>query len=460
MEVTFLDNRLKESLGSILSQDPHSVYRHECYFLNPNKDLKITAKLYSISIIQDFVNTYLDTIQIEVELVPADYRVLMQNTQDLECCIILYPTDTDSGTDLYDLEPVIIQYAVFTEHQVDMDKQFQSNAFGDNKEDGGTLLSASQAQAYGRFTFHLLSKEMRDIRKVQINMIGRDITLESVLHWSCQQFAVKNTIILPVDNTATIGNFIIPPMKNISNLFPYLQQRYGIYKKGLGYYYTDETMYVYPLYDTSIDTSPYKDGVIHLINGVRTYFNIGNFYHKWDGNDLYIAATHFLQVNPANTASSENLGDTIVTSNADNVLDRLAPVMGDGRVEVADNQTIIRRQNLAGNMSSDSQSVVYQDITSNIYQTTTKLAKDDGSILNAIWVNAQPMAIKPGHHLIYNYSSNDGDYQTSEGKVLGVMYQGIPFGMNAVKPLIRFNAYLRAFIEPEKKSGDEYQYSE
>lgn len=460
MELTLLDPRLKEALGEIVTAEhPHSLYRPECTLLNANAGIELKVRLFSMTVIQDFVNNYQDIIQIEVEMFPADYRNVIAHIQDLECSLVLYPCEPDTGTDIYDDDPIIIQDGVFTEDQTDFDKQFQSNAMGDNKDDG-TTLSASQAQAYGRFKFHLMSKEMRDIRKVQINMIGRETTLEPVLHWACQQFKVDSTIILPVDNTSTIDNFIIPPMKNIGTLFPYLQQRYGIYKKGLGYYYTDNTLYMYPLYDTDVSTSPYQDGVVHLVNGVQTYFSMVNFFHKWDDQDLYIAATHYLEVHPMDTAASENKGDNIVTTNADTVLDRLAPVQGDGKVEVADNQTVIKRQNSAGNMSSDSQSVVYQDVTSNIYQTTTELARDDGSSLATIWGNAEPFSIKPAQHLVYTYSTNDGDFKTSEGKILGVMYQTVPLGINTTNTIIRFNAYIKAFIEAEKKEGDEYQYKD
>ena len=458
MDFTLLDPRLKEDLLTAINGKITILYRPECVFLKPDAELEIKAPVTSIIIVQDFVDTYQDTVQIEVRLNIDEYRAIQANIQDLECTLTLYPQYAESGTDNYDEDPIILEYVVFVQDQVDLDKQVQSNFAGDNKEDG-VVLSQSQANTFAEYRFHLLSKTMRDMRKVQLNMISRETNIETVLHWACQNFGAESTVIIPPDNTSSITNFIIPPMHNLSTLFPYLQQRYGIYSKGMGYYYTGEVLYIYPLYDTSEKTTPIKDSVIYLINGVKTHFAMADVRAARVDNDLYIALTSTVKVAPMDTASAENKGDNLVSFNADNVLDRLAPVGGDGKVNINPNYTVIQRQNTATNMNSVSQSVTYKDITSNIYQSTSALAKDDGSKMETVWANAIPYSLYPGQNVVYNYSSADGNYESSKGRLMGVVYVSRPVSMDAVHLSFVFHAAMTVFLEPEKKSGESYQYN-
>lgn len=458
MDISILDERLKDDLYTAIDGSKSILYRSEFVFLKPDADIELPALVESLIITQDFIGTYQDTIQITLRLPVAEYRKILENLQDMECTLTLYPVETEQLTDDLDKDPLILEYAVFLEGQVDLDKQVQSNIAGDNKEDGGTPMSSEQANPTVHPTFHLLSKKMRDIRKVQLNMVSREVDIETVIHWACQNFGMDQVVVIPPDNKAPISNFVIPPMKNLSNLFPYLQQRYGIYSKGLGYYYTNETLYMYPCFDTAEDTCPYKDAVVYLINGVGTMFRMSNVTSNWVENDLYIALTQTVKVSPVNTASSENKGDNLITVNADNTLDRLAPVGGDGKVIVNPNQTVIKRQNTATNMSSASQSVNYKDITSNIYQSTSELAADDGSILSTVWTGAQPFVLYPGQQVVYNYSSNDGDYKSTTGRLLAVRYVSATVGNDPRTPLLGFAAAISVFLEAEKKSDESFQY--
>lgn len=459
LEFNLFDPRIQQIVNEVVDADVGAtMYRPEVHLLKPGTDIDITARFGSLSILQDFESNYQDVIQLIVELRPEEYRSVLTNLQDLECQIILYPVDNRTITDIYDKDPIILEYVVFIENQEDVDKQMQSNVFGDNAEDGD-ILSQSQAGVYIPFKTYLMSKSMRDIRKVQLNMIATDVDMDAILHWACQQFGVKKCIIIKPDNTSKFNNFIIPPMKNISNLLPYLQDRYGIYKKGMGYYYTDDTLFIYPLYDIDSSTSPTKDNTIRIVNAVKTVYEAIANTHNWVDGELNIIAAKYAHVSPVNTASSENKGDTLVSFNADGILDYLAPVQGSGKVEINDNLTVIRRQNTATNMTSNNQSVVYKNITSNIYQSTSLLAADDGSYLRVLWPNSEPFSISPGQQLEYLYSTNDGNFTSMKGRVLGAEYVSVRCGINPNEPYIVFNSLIVGFMEAEKKSADSYLYN-
>ncbi len=455
-----LDQRLKNELAKAISGKISCIFRTECTFINPNTSYKETVYIRNLNIIQDFTGSYTDNIVVITEVTPTQYKELQSNMQGLECGITLYPVSTLTGDDLETQDPIIIEGLVFLPEQLDLDKQTNATITGDPESKQPE--SGSQAEAYVMFQFEVMSKRVHDLRQMKVNAIFSGSKMEDVLHWSTQQFDMEEATIVPPDSSATIGAIVIPPVKGIDDLYPYLQDRYGIYAKGMSYYYVDDHLYIYPSFDTDINHCVDKDRVAHFVNGVGTeWYGVGH-YHNFEDDDVYIAAIANAEVSPVNTAAAENNGNVIASANADTANDRNVTVEQNGTVTKNDGtMAVISRQNNAGNMASSMQNIKYGGNTSNVYNATSALASEDGSILKLTWINAYPWVLIPGQHVEYHYLDSNSEYQTLPGVLQGIFFQSESVPLASQKrPGITFTAGVQIFLAPERQDDQTVQYTQ
>lgn len=450
-----IDNRIKEFVFDTMTPEEgvSTLYRSELTLINPNTEFKLQVPLQSFTIHQNFVEHYQDVVQAEVMITPQEYRSILENMQDLTCSLLLYPIDRTTTEDLFEIPPLTFDYTVFIDKREDIDKQYNSNIFNDNEEEGQEELAKKSQQ---RFTYKLtlISEEMRDLRYRGVNFTAKDTTVDAVIKWICNNFQVPHLKCVPIDNTKEYKHINIPPIMYIDNVFPYIQHNYGIYAKGLAYYFTNSTLYMYPCFDTSPDTSPVKQ-VIHICNANNSIFRGSPKYHTFKEEDIFITSTANIKVSPIDVAASENNGDNIITTNADALRDRFAPVGQDGKVEIGDShQTLIQRGNVASNASSTSQNIKYAGCKNNIYESTTELASKEGSFMSATWSNCVPGVLFPGQSVVYHYSNNKGDMVTANGRLLGVVYLSRNSPMSSIELAISFVAGLIIYLEPERKNSD------
>lgn len=449
--ISQIDARLKEYILDTMSEEKNvsTMFRHECNLINPNSDFTLTVPVSSFSLIQNFVENYQDIVQVEVWVTPQQYRDIQTHMQDLNCSLLFYSIDRKTGVDLFDVPPLVFDYTVFMEKREDIDKQYNSNIFNDNKEEGqDEVAKKSQTRFIHKLT--LVSKEMRDLRYKGVNTIARNATIESIIKWVCYSFEIEHVKAIPADNTQVYKHITIPPLKYISDVFPFLQYEYGIYAKGLAYYFTNKTLYMYPCFDFSKDTTPIKE-VLHICNANNTMFKGGSKYHTIKEEDIFVTSTAGIKVSPIDVAATENSGDNIVTTNADALRDRFAPVGGDGKVDIGEgHQTTIQRSNSTNNSSSSSQNIRYGGCRNNIYVTTSELASKDGMFMSALWTNCIPGILQPGQHVVYHYSNQEGDMVTAKGRLMSVVYLSRTSPMSSIDTAMTFIAGLGIFLEPER----------
>lgn len=455
------DARLKEELMKALEGTDSCVFRAQVQLINPETGYSAEVYLRHMVIIQDFTESYMDTIQVTTEITPAQYKEIQSNMQNLECGIVLYPVNVTTGVDDESSEQINIQGVVFLQQQVDIDKQVNSSVIMGDPE-SGTPYTPQQAGQYFNFSFNVLTKSMHTLRQVKVNGIFSNTKIEDILHWSAQQFNIEQSSIVAPDTKFAHGSIIIPPMKDFSNLYMYLQERYGVYSKGLSYYFVNDHLYIYPSFETDINRSIDPQSTVHFINGVASDLVGVGHYHAKSENDVHIALVAKVSVQPADPASTENSGNTIALNNADTAMDRNMTVDEKGGLKKNDDtMTFLSRQNNAGNISSSVQNIRYTGNNSNLYNATAALAKDDGSILTGVWSNAVPWLLRPGQHVEYHYVDSNQEYQSSPGILQGLYFQSQPVPISGLsRPGFTFMSSIQAFIQAERKDEDAVQYTQ
>lgn len=451
--LTHLSTKLKEQIEQATSGKVPYNYKAELIVTNPNTGFEYTALwVEDVIIIRDYVNNYMDIMQVTVEVTHQDLRNILVNMQDLEATLILTPKDEDTGAILYDYDPITFEMMVYMDSQVDLDKIINNSAFND--PDTEKPLTPEQAQFTIQHTFSLISEKMHDVRQIGINAILKDVTMQDVLNWVCKQFEFDKVEIIDPKNTMTYEFIVIPPLQYIGTIFTYLQERYGVYDKGIGYYFQDDTMYIYPLFDTDTATSPVT-GVMQLLNIPGEQFGgMKSYYTKID-DDILVAAAGKSSVKPLNSRGAENVGTSYVSTNTDQVLDQFVKIGNDGKVQrTEDSITTVQLGNTAGNISSKMQNIKYGGQSTNVYAATSELASYNGTLLTTYWWHCDPNILKPGHSVTYQFDSAKGEYKIQNGRLLRAVYASRVITSDTIAPDLVFNCAMEVFLDPDQ-NGDE-----
>lgn len=464
MPYSKISKRLEKIVSTILNSNERCVFEPECIFVNPNTGFKYTCRyLNSLDIIQDYVKNYTDNIQMAVKLTPKEYQSLLDNMQDLECIIKLNPVNMSSLKVDTEKDPIILEnMRVVMDDQTNLNKTFHANAFHDdenlNKNSDG-VMTPEKALAQMEYRCNLIAKDVYALRHVQLNSILTDTSLPNAINWLAFQFGAENNIIVPPDNDQVYTNFVIEPMKGISDIFGFIQNRYGIYSEGLGYYYTNKTLYIYPQYNTSEDRNIDK-GILRIFNVPENSYAGNDRYHYINDNDVWILSNSSKTMTSLNTAGEENYGGTRISMNPDNQRDFSVTIEDNGEVkrDLSSFSTVLQMSNKGGSMSSSSQNLKFEGQRSNVFLSTSEMAAINGTVLNCGWPCAKPMLIKPGQVLTYEYDDSDGTYATQKGRILACVYKsGLTASSNGKTPWVKFDCYMSVFLDPEKKSEEVVQ---
>lgn len=468
MAIGQASQRMTDKIVEILSDEGKlsCVYTQKCTFTNPQTGFTFEPRyIKQLNIQQDFTNSYMDMMTMKIEVRPKELKDLLTNMNGLEVNIILQPIDVKDLWILYDRDPIIIDAKVFQDQQVDLEKAINVNNIEnatapEEAEDAQNSGTPDSQQATIEYEFHMLEPAAYNLRHRQMNATFNGANMESTIQWIAQALEVENIKIVPPDNKDTYENLVIPPGHDISSVLPYLQERSGIYSKGLGYYICNKTLYIYPSFDTDRNTSP-VDNVVHILNAPPDYYLGIDHYHREIDGDVWVVSTSKAELQPLNTQGTENAGNVHVSMNSYAAHDgstNMDRKTGEVTRDPSSTLTVVTLQNEAGNMSPDMQNVKYMGERNNIYSSTTAMAAANLTMLNTAWQKATPWILEPGKTLVYHYDGRNGEYKTQTGRIMKLSFQGDAYQSHEVtKPWISFTCSIVGILEADQQSPDTVQ---
>lgn len=444
-----LSERLTRQANTVFSVNPACVFKPTIILHNPETGFKFSPLwIDNLDINQNFLGSYMDAIQVTFPVQYTDYAAITANMQDLECTITLYFVDDEKGRELYNLAPIIIKTRAILDDQPDIAKLQNPNLINApaNKPD-----TPEQALKMISYTIHLIEHTAYDLRHKQINCMTTGVTVEDMLRFVCYQFDVEKVKIVPPKNPQIYSNFVIPPVKGMTDVFSYIQNRYGVYSTGIGWYFTDDTMFVYPMYDTNLENNT-ADGILRIINVPNDAYAGVNHYHCFVDDDLWIVSNSNKDMKSLNTVGEENAGSCRMSLNSDNMTDGFSSMKTDGTVTVSNEKaTVVQMANKKGSMNSKSQNVKFDGTRSNIYVSTSEMAMYNGSVMKVGWKNAIPRAILPGQTVRYCYDDNGDIFSSKKSRVLSTMYSSHELEFRiAGQKCFNFTSEIALFMDPEK----------
>ena len=217
-----------------------------------------------------------------------------------------------------------------------------------------------------------------------------------------QVFAAKQCYIVPPDNLNKYDHIVIPPGKELSDIFDYLQDTYGCYNKGCEWYYTDNTLFIYP----GFENQPKIPYIANIFNSFAGMYGGHKSYHSIQGNTTSIVSNVKAKTKDLTHMAAENEGTSRTFLRATMLIDNYSTTSKHGTV-IAKNPALMVGNPSISPVIPGASYPKYQKPTDNIFKVNTNIAKNQAVLITLGWQQAILYAFKPGHKIKYFFDNNN-----------------------------------------------------
>lgn len=379
---------------------------------NVNLEVEIIDEM---QIDQLFTNNFTDSIEVTIKLPPADYMNLVNNNKDLIAALTFTYIDPDTYDELYDKAPLCYRFKCVLKNPVDLTKKYHLSEILPDEE--GSMEYEGHHSMRIETILQLIDDNIYVVRKAQVNFMLGNTTVDNVITYAANMFNITKMYMEDIDNTVVREHYIVSPPKDFSTLFDYIQETYGVYNKGLEYYYTNGTLFVYPPYEVNPD----RPTTINIYNVPYGRYGGLKGYHVYEGKDIHIVSNSEVETKNLNEIGIENDGNSTMYARADTMIDDFREVTNSNGTQIKENNIISSDLLSSKSMVSDTIVPKYNAPTTNIYAQTSALFKNDATLIMLGWVHAIPFSIEPGQKVLYHFD-DDGQYNYKTGRCEKVVY--------------------------------------
>ena len=409
MAISGVSTLLQDAMNKVLEQVSSRALFIDCVF-SDGLSYKFTPDYINrLTIGQDFLNKYTDYIELELEIPTSDYISLTEHYGGLFCELKFYYADPASASIL---EPytTIKQRAIIIDRE-DLTKTMSIADLVPPTIKEKASISASVGKAVYDYQFsstrvvkiQLIDDKIYKIRKRRAGFILRDETTTSAIMLMAKQMDIATVNMVKADNTKKYKNLVIPPLTSFKDAFDYIQSGpgMGVYEQGFSYYFTKDTLYIYPAYSTD----PTSVKTVHV-------FNVGpGKLAGCHGYDTTIATERFIiangQVTTVNLQESslENEGNAIHLIKGERIVSDWVKEHNKGFsiLPKVNTETVYMDTGNAGMIRDKTVSPSYAISFDNPYVIKSRLASANRELVSFQWQQAVPFSFLPGGKVVYYY---------------------------------------------------------
>jgi len=369
-----------------------------------NSDLKIIpSKIENINISNLYSINTMPNIQILVKLRMTELLLIINNLQSLYVDLTMKYVNPLTLEENLSEKVIRKTYHLHIPNLEDLYKKFNFQQLTETDEN--TLLE----QHVGNLIpigLQLLDVNEFRIRKRNINVIFQQVTIKDVILFVAHNLGFNKINYIDKFNPSFYQNFHIPiSYGKFDVIFNYLQKKYGIYDKGFNYFYYNDVLYIYPMYDFSFERK--NESILHIYKVAPGTYNGMKSYHRYVDNDLYIVSNSDLINHKLSTTLLENIGTNVVFLNSRTLIDKFKKINSDGTVDIAND--IVNLSTYTDNKIFDkSVTVDYSNPSLNIYEQSSKIAERNTEIIMTEWAMARPFTTIPGNRIKFYYDQENG----------------------------------------------------
>lgn len=418
-----------------------------------------------VEIVQDFTGSYFDSITMNLTFTIRDFFILFYGLSGILCNLSLYQAYKNLNmVDGIDTEkPPVLSlsgYTVVFTNAEELKRTYPLTRVLSMIKDP----LRAESTVIDNVGVQIISPSVKVTQTKATTFIGSDTTMHDIIIMLAQTYEIKKLSMQditedPKMNPTKYANFVLPPQATFGEAMDFLQEYYGVYGKGFGYYLTnsgqgDDILYVFPSFDTSPKLPIIPDPIAHfyLCEGM---FDGGDVMHSYDvnyegrkGNIHIVISTKVNEKSMIEQSYFQN-GNLILTQNDSIGLDNKAHVREaktaqearinkyEMNVSVNSNMSAIENKEIGGIEDTDRNITKFMRDNSNIYEIQTYMESLNNNIMQFDWSNAVPFSFKPGHLIRFHYDNEiikkrnamnvflgneDVKYEISDGVVIKVVY--------------------------------------
>ena len=427
------DSNKGSSAGINIKEYPeYSNYHISCVFNGKDANKKPFSisplRINKLFLSQDFTNAYMDNIELNVSMRSIEFLAIFYGYQELTCDLTLRYAHPVSGIvkgldEGADGDPAYIfeGYKVIFKDKQDLRKKLPKESIIPNE---GETVSPQQSILLTDVSFQLIPPEEYKLRVTSFSFQLTESTVKDAILFIAHSCGIKKIALVEPDNKETLCNLTIPPTQTFFTALIYLQERYGIYDKDIGFYYTDNTLFIYPRYETSpsMPSCPDEDTPTFYFVGGGKFLGLEVNHAKDVNNTTHIVInTATINVDKVD-AGIENDGTGVLIVHADKVIDKWRSI--DEATSVSNARLGLGKMNIYKNMNTElfaldpgerkklgidpSVSIIkYRFDEGNVHKCRVPINSYKQTTINTTWDNAVVYTFRPGYKILWNYDDED-----------------------------------------------------
>lgn len=378
-------------------------------------------KIESMVIDQAFGPRFTDRIIVGFQIRTSDYLTLFANNTDLMAQIILTPVNRNTGQRVIGELPKITKYKAILLNPQDLAAKYNIQDLTTTRN------SPAMDNILSNFLtteVQLLETEYYEVRSKSFAGTIRDADVNATIGYIARRLGIRSHKRVPADNLNLIPAMTIPLGKDLGNIFDFIQRNYGVYYKGIDWYYTQGMLYVYPPFEVDkIDASE----VVNVYSvPVGMYGGSIGYHTNPSPHLLHIVSNSPTSITDLSKQGAEDSGNVAIVVPSENIIDGYSTTTDEGSaVNNLTTQVVFSKDAIPAD--SKSAQVTYAGITDNVFAVSSDLALKQATILTCEWYTAEPFLIYPGHSVRYHYDS-ETKYTTRKGIIEGVSYNFVALG--------------------------------
>ncbi len=256
-----------------------------------------------MKITQNFSGNFTDDIRLEFGAAPQDYQLIYANTQGLVVSIRFVYVNSLTSTRVYTPPPIVRNYLAMLVDPQDLSKKYTTGSLVPTQE---MPLTEQHISLRIPVKLNLIEIAAYTLRQQQFHGLFQKAKIADVISYVTKSFNISQLYLVPPDNKMTWQHISIPPSQNVDEIFDYLHHTYGIYMKGIDWYYTNKTLYVYPAFENN-PVIKYKANIYNSPN--KSYAGILSSHAVDSGsNTTNIVSTTQVATSDISRPSAENTG--------------------------------------------------------------------------------------------------------------------------------------------------------
>lgn len=407
---------MQSAVTSVLNDSSITNFTIDVQITNTNDATYQYAPMYidKITIEQNYADNFADEIFLEFKVSPADYIQLYNNNKSLNVSLRFVYVDPVTLMRVFNPAPIARSYKALLMNPVDLLKKYTP---GKLMPTSRTALTEAKVGLQIPVKLWLIEATTYQLRQQQFNAIISKRTVGDTIRYIANRFQIKQLYLVPPDNKMTWEHIVIPPAQNFDEIFAYLQYTYGIYMKGIDWYYTNSTLYVYPAYENNPAIN-YVANIYHVDK--MSYAGLHSYHSIIAANLINIVSANEVNTTDISRPTAEESGNSFSFLRASSVIDNSTTTNAQGTF-VNNNNALTVGTTLDRMTTNNALNPKYTKATNNIFYENSKLAELNAVLIECAWSQAVPFQLVPGHNIKYHFDKN-GVFTNQQGILESAVY--------------------------------------